>query len=226
MTNQPIAVLRHIARSFPGPPGVLAVDGVSLDICAGDYLSIMGPSGSGKSTLLNLLGLLDRPTLGSYELGGVDSTVLSDKERSRLRATMLGFVFQAFHLLPDRSVFENVILGMAYSGVGRSGRVERAERALAEVSMTHRSEFRPGTLSGGERQRVAIARAIATRPPILLADEPTGNLDQGTSTEILDMLGDLHDRGLTLIVVTHDPTVAARSTRAFVMRDGRLVDGP
>ncbi|MCL1838705.1 MAG: ABC transporter ATP-binding protein [Propionibacteriaceae bacterium] len=218
----PVAQLRHVVRVFAGTPPVLAVNDVSLRVEAGDYLAIMGVSGSGKSTLLNLLGLLDRPTSGSYELGGVDSTTLGERQRCQLRGTMLGFVFQSFHLLPDRTVLENVLLGMAYSGVERSMRMRRAQQALAQVSMTHRAGFHPTTLSGGERQRVAIARALAARPKILLADEPTGNLDQNTSDEIMDVIGELRDHGLTLVVVTHDQQVAARADRIVAMRDGRI----
>ena len=222
--NETVVAFKNVGRSFPGPPPVLAVNDVSFEVAAGDYVSIMGPSGSGKSTLLNLLGLLDRPTVGSYELGGTDATSMDEKARSRLRGTMIGFVFQAFHLLPHRSVLENVLLGMLYSGVDRASRLGRAEQALEQVSMSHRAGFRPSTLSGGERQRVAIARAIAAQPKILLADEPTGNLDQDTSGEIMNVLGGLRDLGLTLIVVTHDPDVASRSDRIVRMRDGRIED--
>ncbi len=221
-----MVAFRNVSRSFPGMPPVLAVNDVSLDVTESEYVSLMGPSGSGKSTLLNLLGLLDRPTVGTYELGGIDSTSLDEKERARLRGTVIGFVFQAFHLLPHRSVFENVLLGMLYSGVSRESRAERAERALDQVAMSHRAGFRPSTLSGGERQRVAIARAIAAGPALLLADEPTGNLDHDTSDDIMDVLGGLNEQGLTLIVVTHDPEVAARSDRIIRMRDGRIESQP
>jgi putative ABC transport system ATP-binding protein len=172
--------------------------------------------------LLNVLGLLDKPTVGSYELNGVATTKLSDRERARLRGASLGFVFQAFHLLARRTVFQNVLLGMAYSGVERKARVERAREALAAVRLEHRASFTPATLSGGERQRVALARAIAARPSLLLADEPTGNLDRGTSEDVMDTLDELHASGLSLVVITHDPQVAARAGRRLQILDGRL----
>jgi putative ABC transport system ATP-binding protein len=216
--------LRDVSRSFPGTPEVLAVSGVSLEVQAGDYLSIMGPSGSGKSTMLNLLGLLDTPTVGSYELDGVDTGPLSDKERTRLRGRRIGFVFQAFHLLPRRTVLENVLLGMAYTGVPRSERRGRALEALEKASMSHRLGAYPTTLSGGERQRVALARAIALKPAVLLADEPTGNLDQATSQSVLEVLDSLNAEKLTVIVVTHDQAVGSRARRRLTMSDGRLTE--
>jgi putative ABC transport system ATP-binding protein len=217
-----LARLDAVSRSFPGATEVLALRDVDLTIYQGDYLSIQGPSGSGKSTMLNVLGLLDRPTVGRYELDGVETGPLRDRDRTRLRARALGFVFQGFHLLPRRTVFENVLLGMAYSGVARGQRRWRAARALERVSMTHRTGFYPTTLSGGERQRVAIARAIAGEPALLLADEPTGNLDAATSGEVLDVLAELNRAGLTIAVVTHDPDVSRAARRRFAMRDGRL----
>jgi putative ABC transport system ATP-binding protein len=176
--------------------------------------------------MLNALGLLDRPTVGRYELAGVDTGPLPDRDRTRLRGQRLGFVFQGFHLLPRRTVFENVLLGMAYSGVPRASRRARAARALERVSMTHRASFYPTTLSGGERQRVAIARAIAGEPTLLLADEPTGNLDAATSAEVLDVLEELNGAGLAVVVVTHDPDVSSAARRQFTMRDGRLREEP
>jgi putative ABC transport system ATP-binding protein len=215
----PAAVLAGVSRSFAT---VHAVIDVNLTVGRGDYLSIMGPSGSGKSTLLNLLGLLDRPTTGRYELDGFDAESLSERKRTLLRGTRLGFVFQAFHLLPRLSVLGNVMLGMAYSGLPRTERRERAEDALTRVRVEHRARFYPLTLSGGERQRVAIARAIAGGPTILLADEPTGNLDSSTASDIMDVLDDLHHQGLTLVVVTHAPAVGNRADRIFTMSDGHL----
>jgi putative ABC transport system ATP-binding protein len=217
-----LARLEGVTRSFAGASTVLALRDVDMAIGRGDYVSIMGPSGSGKSTLLNVLGLLDRPTVGRYVLDGVDTAPLRDRDRARLRGRRLGFVFQAFHLLPRRTVLENTVLGMAYSGVARSERRERAWRALERVSMTHRAAFYPTTLSGGERQRVAIARAVAPSPALLLADEPTGNLDAATSGEVLGVLEELNRSGLAVAVVTHDPEVAAAARRRFTMRDGRL----
>ena len=217
-----VVEMKDVSRSFPGPREVVAVRGVDVGIRHGDYVSIMGPSGSGKSTFLNLLGLLDTPTLGSYRLDGIDITGMSDKARTQVRGRRIGFVFQAFHLLPRRTVFDNVLGGMAYSGVPRAERSGRAERALEQVSMGHRAEFFPTTLSGGERQRVSVARAIAGRPSLLLADEPTGNLDAATSQGILDLFDQLNRRGLTIVLVSHDPVVAARAGRRMVMTDGRL----
>jgi putative ABC transport system ATP-binding protein len=218
--------LEGVTRSFPGATTVLALRDVDMTINWGDYVSIMGPSGSGKSTLLNVLGLLDRPTVGRYELDGVDTAPLRDRDRTRLRGRRLGFVFQAFHLLVRRTVLENVVLGMAYGGIPRAERRERAWRALERVSMTHRALFYPSTLSGGERQRVAIARAVAGSPGLLLADEPTGNLDAATSAEVLGVLEDLNRSGLAIAVVTHDPEVSAAARRRFTMRDGRLAEEP
>lgn len=222
MTNKNqlvVADLTSITRSFSS---VFAVNNATLKIGYGDYISIMGPSGSGKSTLLNILGLLDRPNVGRYELDGIDTAPLSDAERALVRGTRLGFVFQAFHLLPRLTVLENVMLGMTYSGIPKSQRHELAEQALIRVSIDHRSEFDPRTLSGGERQRVAIARAIAGKPTILLADEPTGNLDTSTASGIMELFDELHKQGLTIIVVTHDPAVGNRASRLLNMRDGHL----
>ncbi|MCL2803993.1 MAG: ABC transporter ATP-binding protein [Micrococcales bacterium] len=217
-----VVELADVSRSFPGPREVLALRGVDMTIRAGDYVSIMGPSGSGKSTLLNVLGLLDTPTVGTYRLAGVDTIGLKDKARTNLRGRRLGFVFQAFHLLPRRTVLDNVVMGMAYSGVPRAERVRRAITALERVSLLQRASFYPITLSGGERQRVAVARAIAGQPAVLLADEPTGNLDQATSGGMLDVLDGLNAQGLTVVVVTHDKSVAERAGRRMVMADGRL----
>ncbi|MDR2931155.1 MAG: ABC transporter ATP-binding protein [Propionibacteriaceae bacterium] len=212
--------LSDVSKSFP--PNVLAVRGVDLEIRRGDFLSIMGPSGSGKSTLLNLLGLLDVPTIGRYELAGVDTAGLADKARTSLRGRELGFVFQAFHLLARRTVLENVLLGMSYSGVPRGERRDRAVTALNRMGLAHRVGAYPPTLSGGERQRVALARAVAGTPTVLLADEPTGNLDKATSQGVLELLGELNADGLTVVVVTHDHTVARAAGRRHTMDDGRL----
>lgn len=218
----PLIELRDVTRSFPGPPEVQALKGVSLSAAAGDYLSIVGPSGSGKSTMLNLLGLLDRPSVGEYRVAGSLTGDLSEDERAAVRARFIGFVFQSFHLLPRRSVLDNVLLPMLYSGVPRRERDSRARDALGRVGLDHRIDFLPGSLSGGERQRVAIARAVVSGPRVLLADEPTGNLDQRTSGDVMDLFEELNDDGLTLIVITHDDAVAQRADRCIRISDGRL----
>ena len=218
----PAIELRDVTRSFPGPPEVQALKGVSVSVADGDYVSVTGPSGSGKSTMLNILGLLDRPTVGEYRLGGVLTGALGEDERAALRARHLGFVFQAFHLMSRRSVLENVLLPMLYNGTPRAEREPRAREAVERVGLGHRVDFLPGRLSGGERQRVAVARAVASRPRVLLADEPTGNLDQGTSAGIMSLFEELHAGGLTLVVITHDADVARRASRRIRLADGRL----
>lgn len=222
MTGAPIVDLRDVTRSFPGPPEVQALKGANLAVQAGEYLSIVGPSGSGKSTMLNILGLLDRPSVGEYRLAGTNTGLLSEDERAAVRGRGIGFVFQSFHLMPHRTVFDNVLLAMLYSGVPRTEREQRARTALDRVGLSHRTEFLPGTLSGGERQRVAVARAVVGSPQLLLADEPTGNLDEATSAEVMSLFEDLNDDGLTLILITHDPATAARAHRCIRITDGRL----
>jgi putative ABC transport system ATP-binding protein len=219
-TDDVVIRLTDVSKSFP--PDVLALRGVDMELRRGGFVSIMGPSGSGKSTLLNVLGLLDTPTVGRYELAGVDTVGLSDKARTQVRGRELGFVFQAFHLLARRTVFENVVLGMAYSGLPRAERADRAAAALNRMGLSHRVGFYPPTLSGGERQRVALARAVASSPSVLLADEPTGNLDKATSQGVLELLGELNAEGLTVVVVTHDAEVAGAAGQRFVMDDGHL----
>jgi putative ABC transport system ATP-binding protein len=214
--------LRDVTRSFPGPPEVQALKAVNLTIRRGDYLSIVGPSGSGMSTMLNILGLLDRPTVGEYRIDGVLTGGLDEDARAGVRAQRIGFVFQSFHLMPRRTVLENVLMPMTYSGVPRAERVDRARRTLERVGLGHRLDFLPTTLSGGERQRVAVARAVVSRPSIVLADEPTGNLDQSTSSEVMSLFDDLRADGLTLVVITHDPEVARRAERVVRITDGRL----
>ena len=218
----PVVELKGVGRSFPGPPEVHAVMGVDLVIEAGEYVSIVGPSGSGKSTLLHLLGLLDQPTAGTYHLDGVDTSQMAEGERAAWRGAKIGFVFQAFHLLAHRTVLENVALAMVYTGVARRERGDRAREALERVGLAHRIDFSPATLSGGERQRVAIARALVGGPSLLLADEPTGNLDSVTAASILDLFDTLHDQGLTLAVVTHDEVVSRRAQRRVRTVDGHL----
>ncbi|WP_026378915.1 ABC transporter ATP-binding protein [Agromyces italicus] len=222
MSQAPVVELIDVTRSFPGPPEVQALKGVNLAIDRGDYLSIVGPSGSGKSTLLNVLGLLDRPTVGEYRLGGVLTAALDEEARAGLRARTIGFVFQAFHLLPRRTVLDNVLLATLYSGVPRRERMPRAKAALDRVGLAHRMDFLPTTLSGGERQRVAVARAVMASPELILADEPTGNLDQQTSGEVMDLFEELNADGLSLVVITHDQHVADRARRSIRIADGRV----
>ncbi len=218
----PVIDLRGLSRSFPGDPPVEALRRVDLTVQRGDYVSIIGPSGSGKSTLLHILGLLDRPTAGDYLLDGVSTATVSEAERARLRGGRIGFVFQAFHLLPHRTVLDNVLLSTLYSGVPRAERRQRALDALDRVGLSHRLTFMPTVLSGGERQRVAVARAVISRPHVLLADEPTGNLDSATSAGVLDLFEELHADGLTLVIITHDAGVSARARRQVRIADGTL----
>ncbi len=221
----PVVVLDSLGRTFPGPPPVVALNDANLEIHRGDYLAMVGPSGSGKSTLLHLLGLLDRPTDGSYYLNGIDTTLLSEPERAGLRASDIGFVFQAFHLLAHRTNVENVMLADVYRRGGRDDRRARAITALEAVGLSHRLEGHPTTLSGGERQRVAIARALVSEPSLVLADEPTGNLDSKTGEQIMALFDDLHRQGLTVVIITHDDAVADRAGRVVRIRDGRLEQG-
>lgn len=218
--------LTDVTRTFPTEPPVHALRGVNLTVRRGEHLSIVGPSGSGKSTLLNTLGLLDRPTTGTYRLDGVETTGLGDLERTALRGSRIGFVFQAFHLLPYRTVDENVMLAEAYRrprpGRGRPTRLQRAHQALERVGLGHRSGFKPDRLSGGERQRVAIARALISDPALLLCDEPTGNLDSENTLSVLELFDDLCAQGMTLVMITHDETVSRRAGQRVRITDGRL----
>lgn len=209
-----------MSKVYPGDSPVEALAPTTLSINRGEALAVVGPSGSGKSTLLNLLGLLDRPTFGSLRLQGTPTEELSESQRTAWRGQVLGFVFQAFHLLDDRNVLGNVELGMLYGPIPPKERAVRAIEAVERVGLSSRARAHPSTLSGGERQRVAIARAIAPGPRILLCDEPTGNLDSVNSKIVLDLLLSLNADGVTLIVVTHDPTVAARLPRHLTVRDG------
>jgi putative ABC transport system ATP-binding protein len=220
--------LRGICRHFQvGDQLVRALDQLSLTIGDGEYVSIMGPSGSGKSTLLNVIGLLDRPSAGRYVLDGRETTGLDDDALADVRARHIGFIFQSFHLVPRLTAFENVELPMVLAGQAPAARRARAGEVLAALSLTDRAHHRPDQLSGGQRQRVAIARAMVMRPTVLLADEPTGNLDHVSGAEVLAALESLNAGGITLLVVTHDDEVAARSRRQVRMRDGRVVhDAP
>jgi putative ABC transport system ATP-binding protein len=204
---------------------VEAVAGTNMNIESSEWIAIVGPSGSGKSTLMHLIGLLDRPTSGSYRLNGRDVSQLRGNELARARRDLIGFVFQSYNLLPRESALKNVELPMVYAGVGRKERRKRALGLLERVGLSERAHHRPPELSGGQMQRVAIARALVNGPVLLLADEPTGNLDTVSGAEILDLFEELNASGVTLVVVTHDPEVAARTRRVVVLRDGRMVAG-
>lgn len=218
----PIAELTSVTRFFPGPPPVNALRGIDLTVERGDYLAIIGPSGSGKSTMLNTLGLLDRPSTGTFLFEGIDVAGLSEDERAGLRARAIGFVFQSFHLMPTRTVLENVMLAGTYAGLSREEREPLARRALDRVGLAHRIDFTPNTLSGGERQRVAIARAVCTSPRLLLADEPTGNLDRANSESVMRLFDELSADGLTIVMITHDEAVAQAAGRRVRINDGEL----
>jgi len=220
----PLIKLRELTKIYRmGEVEVRALDGVDLDIERAEYLTIMGPSGSGKSTLMNLIGCLDTPTAGDYHLEGELVSELEDDELAAIRNRRIGFVFQTFNLLPRSTALDNVELPLIYSRLERDKRRRRARRALEKVDLGDRIGHRPNELSGGQRQRVAIARALVTEPSILLADEPTGNLDSKTGVEILQLFKQLHDDGQTIIVVTHDPTVADAGERIIHLLDGRIV---
>lgn len=217
--------LRDICRHFQmGDQQVRALDEINVQIETGEYVSIMGPSGSGKSTLLNVLGLLDRPTAGTYLLDGRETTSLDDEELAHTRARKIGFIFQSFHLIPRLTAFENVELPLVLAGVAPEVRRPRVQELLASLSLESRAKHRPNELSGGQRQRVAIARAMVMQPAVLLADEPTGNLDHVSGAEVLAAIEGLNAKGITLLVVTHDAEVAQRARRHIRMRDGKVVE--
>ena len=217
--------MQRICRDFQvGDQVVHALDHVDLSIAPGEYISIMGPSGSGKSTLLNMLGLLDRPTAGSYWLDGADVSSLDDNTLAEQRQKHIGFVFQSFHLIPRLSALENVELPLLLAGAPVAARRDRAREILASVGLGSQYDHRPDQLSGGERQRVAIGRAIVMKPKVLLADEPTGNLDSHSSEEVIELIESLNRDGISLLIVTHDPEVGNRAQRHLSMRDGKIID--
>ena len=221
-----VAELQGISKIYgSGDLEVKALDQLNLTVEEGDYLAVMGASGSGKSTAMNILGCLDRPTSGTYRLNGMAVERLDDDALADVRNSSLGFVFQQFHLLGHASAMENVMLPMIYAGVPKDERIERAKAALSRVGLAQRLENKPNQLSGGQQQRVAIARAIINRPSLLLADEPTGALDSSTTAEVLELFDELHQQGITLVMVTHEDDVAARAQRIARFQDGRALSG-
>jgi putative ABC transport system ATP-binding protein len=223
LPNPPVAELVHVSKVYgSGDTEVRALDDLSLTVQQGDYLAVMGASGSGKSTAMNILGCLDRPSSGSYRLNGTDVDSLDDDALADLRNQQLGFVFQQFHLLPQLSAIDNVMLPMIYARIPKEERRRRALAALDRVGLSHRLENKPNQLSGGQQQRVALARAIINDPAMLLADEPTGALDSHTTEEVLSLFGDLNAQGITILLVTHENEVGARADRVVHFRDGRI----
>jgi putative ABC transport system ATP-binding protein len=219
----PLIQITNIKRDFVlGNEIVYVLKGIDLEINKGEYVALMGPSGSGKSTLMNLLGCLDTPTSGSYILNGKDVSKMHDDELAEIRNKEIGFVFQTFNLLPRTTALDNVALPMIYAGYSKSDRIIRAEEVLKQVGLADRMDHQPNQLSGGQRQRVAVARALVNKPSIILADEPTGNLDSKTSEEIMKLFGDIHKLGNTVIVVTHEEEVAAYAHRVIRLRDGLI----
>ena len=216
--------LKNLSREFQvGNQVVHALDAVDLVISEGEHVSIMGVSGCGKTTLLNILGLLDTPSSGDYVLSGIDTSEMNDDEMAHIRSTKIGFVFQSFHLIPRLTAAENIEIPMILAGISRDERAAKVAKALSRVNLSDRSDHRPEQLSGGQRQRVAIARSIVMEPKVLLADEPTGNLDSTSGSEIIDLIEELNQGGLTLIVVTHDKEISRRSDRIVELLDGKII---
>jgi|TARA_B100000953_G_scaffold106629_1_gene87397 putative ABC transport system ATP-binding protein len=216
--------LKNLSREFQvGNQVVHALDNIDLEIAEKDYVSIMGVSGCGKTTLLNILGLLDTPSSGDYILSGINTSQMNDDEMAKIRSTKIGFIFQSFHLIPRLTAAENIEIPMILAGYSKKMRAEKVAKALARVNLTDRSDHRPEQLSGGQRQRVAIARSIVMEPEVLLADEPTGNLDSTSGTEIVELIEELNKGGLTLIVVTHDKEIGKRSNRVIRLLDGKII---
>jgi putative ABC transport system ATP-binding protein len=223
---EPLIKLRDIMKVYHmGGEDVVALKDIDLDVEVGEYLAIMGPSGSGKSTLMNVIGCLDVPSGGSYHLHGQEIATATEDELAAIRNREIGFVFQTFNLLPRATASKNVELPLIYAGVAPEERRERAAEVLAAVGLAKRGHHKPNEMSGGERQRVAIARALINRPSVILADEPTGNLDTKIGEEILEVFEGINEEGKTLVVVTHDPDVAARARRIIVLRDGQIIEG-
>ena len=223
--SKKVASLENISKTYGKEDlTVKALDSINLEIYKGDYLAVMGASGSGKSTAMNIIGCLDRPSEGVYKLNGIPIENLSDDELAEIRNQKLGFVFQQFHLLSDATALENVILPMIYAGIDPEQRLERGKNALKKVGLSERMNNRPNQLSGGQQQRVAIARAIINNPAILLADEPTGALDSKTTEDVLDLFDNLHESGITIVLVTHEDEVANRAKKIAKFKDGRIVE--
>jgi putative ABC transport system ATP-binding protein len=223
--TEPVLSLSDVTKVYrAGSLEVAALRGVSLDVQLGEYVAVMGPSGSGKSTLMHIIGCLDVPSAGSYLLAGEDVSSMSENELADVRNRSIGFVFQQFNLLASMSAWSNVALPLAYAGVNRGERRQRAEAALGRVGLADRVSHRPGELSGGQQQRVAVARALVTEPALILADEPTGNLDSTSTADVLDLFDELHDAGRTVVLITHEQEVADRAGRIVRLRDGLITD--
>jgi len=222
--NEPVLELFQAELTYPGHPPIHVLKGIDLVVQRGEYVTLVGPSGAGKSTFLNVVGLLDSLTSGRYSLAGWDTGELSDRERTALRGPSIGFVFQSFHLMEHRTATENVELALLYNGSPRAARRDLARQALSRVGLQHRLDALPSRMSGGERQRIAIARAVVGDPEILLCDEPTGNLDSVTAASVMKLIDELHNLGLTIIVITHDPAIAERGQRRLEIADGVILE--